>query len=251
MEIFAYIQNSKVPSWLAVIMLAMAAIITLLSKWEQISKVFGKKHTTHKRSCGDCVMMIIGIREKFEYEARRLRSSILRAQMTFAEAQIHEAIYQLVRTFRKDLDELGAGKDQDSKNFELTMYRESLKNAINGCVKDEIRRSFKENGFLEMSEVEFSAYVKQKFGTILSMAREYLLQYYPENENTIVTMKYRFENMDEQRFESMVFQIFRNAKEVVIDAKDQEKGLLKEFHYSIDNLVNNKTAPDGKKIVVE
>lgn len=244
MDLFKYLNTMKVPGWVALLMMVVFLLIIIVIKWDSVSKMFSFFKKTG-RTCSDCIMIIIGIREKYESEIDKIERCILKAQMNYVEMKLQEIIFYLVGTFKQDIDHLKTNQNEDCIKMEMSLYREALKNSVNGAVKDELRRSFKENGFVEMSEIEFAQYVKQKYRNLLSVARDYLSQYYIESENTIVALKHRFESFNDSRFEEMTFDVFRNARDIVRDAKIRSEDLKNKFMDNIDNFLKNKSLPEG------
>ncbi|MBD3170989.1 hypothetical protein GF326_00815, partial [Candidatus Bathyarchaeota archaeon] len=97
----------ELPPLLSVIALTIATVFMVVSKWDSISKLAkwipGKSVKQPKRTCGDCVLILLGIREKYEYKSRELDTSLLRNQMKFAEQKIQEIIFFLSQSFSDDI----------------------------------------------------------------------------------------------------------------------------------------------------
>ena len=240
-ELFKFLQ--RLPPAISVIALFIALFIITILKWDTITKsikwIVSKSEKSAKRTCGDCVLILFGIREKYEYEDRRLDSSLLRLQMKFAEQKIQEAIFFLSQSFSDDIRILGEGEDGDKKVIQSALYCEALKNGMLS-VKDELRRSFKENGFVSFSEREFTHYVKEKTITLLTIIRAYLNQHYVDCDSTIVHLKKRFERMDKyniQKFEGWVFDVFINAKDIIDDIEKKKKINHENFKNEINEFV--------------
>lgn len=240
-ELFEYLKG--LPPALSVIALLISLIILIILKWDTISKPFKKIKNTSKslkRTCGDCVLILFGIREKYDHKLRDFDNSLLRSQMKFAEQKIQEAIFFLSQSFMDDIRIYGKEADLEKKVTQSALYCEALKNSMIS-VKDEFRRSFKENGFNSFSEVEFSHYVKSKSKTLLTMVRLYLNQYYVDGEGTIVRLKERFERMDAKNlkiFEGWVFEIFNNAKDLTNDYCNNKEEISEDLKYAIDDFIN-------------
>ena len=240
-ELFKFLQ--RLPPLISVIALAMALFIIAIYKWDTIIKstksILGK---SSKRTCGDCVLILFGIREKYEYEDRRLDTSLLRLQMKFAEQKIQEAIFFLSQSFSDDIRILGEGEASEKKAIQSALYCEALKNGMLS-VKDELRRSFKENGFASFSEGEFTHYVKGKTITMLTIIRSYLDRHYVDCDRTIVHLKERFEKMDKyhiQKFEGWAFDVFINAKDIIDDIDKKKKINHENLKKEINEFVKNE-----------
>ena len=240
-DLFKYLQ--KLPPMMSVFVLLIAILALVISKWEPIVKsikwMLGKPSKPKKRTCGDCVLLLFGIREKYEYEIRRLETNLLRMQMKFSEQKIQEVIWFLSQSFSDDIRVLGEGVEHEKKATQSSLYCEALKNGLLS-VKDELRRSFKENGFGQFSESEFGHYVKDKSKTMLTMVRSYLNQHYVDGEGTIVHLKERFERMDEshlQKFDNWAFEVFTNAKDLNEEFTKKKSELTERLKSEIDDFV--------------
>ena len=244
-EMFKYLQ--KLPSPISVMVLIIALIFLIISKWDSISKSLKRlsgKTFKNKRTCGDCVLILFGIREKYEYQSKHIDNNLLRMQMKFAEQKIQEAIFFLSQSFSDDIKVMGDGVEHDRKVTQAALYCEALKNGILSA-KDEIRRSIKENGFENLSENEYSHYVKDKTRTIITIIRSYLNQYSVQHDKTIVNLKERFKRMDGyhiQKFESWVFDIFSNAKDLALDSRKRRVQIQENLKLEIDNFVKHGDA---------
>jgi len=248
-ELFKYLQ--KLPSAVSIIALFLALMFLIISKWDLIIKsvklLKNGKNKKSKRTCGDCVLLLFGIREKYEYENRRLDNNLLRMQMKFAEQKIQEVIFFLSQDFVDDIKIYGEGKEQEEKSIQSAMYCEALKNSLLS-VKDEIRRSFKENGFGQFSEGEYTHYVKDKTKIMITMIRSYLNQHYVDTDSTIVHLKKRFDKMDEKygrQFESWTFEIFTNAKDLQDETVKKKEKLQENLKKEIDNFIKNERTPQN------
>ena len=215
-------------------------IIALLLKADHVIKFYEWITKKQKlRTCGDCVLILFGIREKYESESAKLERSILRSQMSYFEQKIQEIILWLTQSYQDDIELLGHNKPATEKVMQFGYYQEALKTSLH-AVKDEVRKAFKENGFVELSDTEFSIYVKSKIRTLISIAKSYLSTYYIQNENTIVTLKYRFEKLDYSRLNEIAFDVFGNARSIVKETQEKDAKLKEAFKSEINNFIKNK-----------
>ena len=234
----------------AVTIVVMVTIIMALTKLKSIinfTKWAVGKSSKKKRTCGDCVLIIFSIRELYEFQREKLRTNLLRQQMTYVEQKIQEVIMFLAQNFNDDIKLLGKDATNNKRVSESALYCESLKNSLLE-VKDEIRRSFKENGFAAMSEKEYAQYVKEKAKILVMSARSYLRQYCVETDETIIKLKDRFDKMDKwhfQQFEGWAFDIFTNAKDLIIETERKRVNLDEKFKKDIDNFVNDANGNTG------
>lgn len=225
--------------------LALALALVLLGVFGRATITFNKgvpKIVLEKnRSCADCILLIFGKRERLEYRKRMIENTILKDQMNFAEQKILEMSSILTTSYREDLSKARTGNPNlAEENKQYRMYEAILKNAMM-LVKDEIRRSFKENGFEYLSGSEFSAYIKNKVNTLVAIGRDHVVNVYPY-EGMIVPIEKRLEELQNRlpKIDDLCFELFIKSKEVRLDAKKKLDILEKEFADEIDEFVEAK-----------
>jgi len=239
---------AKMPPVFAIVILLLAIIILGFSKWDDLTGLF--RWLTKKRAfrtCSDCLLIMMGMKDKYQADIDEIDKNILKAQMNYVEIQFQDTLFNLTSTFRKDVTTIGADRDISDRLEEMALYREALRNALY-AIKDELRRSFKENGFIDMSEIEFSSYVKMKFSGLLTIGREYMSQHYTETAKTIVGLQHRFSTFDSARFEDIAFNCYRNAKQIVLEARKKKEAIKIGFHDKVDGFVKHATKgqiPEG------
>lgn len=220
-------------------------LVTLLVTLAMLGKVnlkigkniitFGK---TAKRSCGDCILLILGKRERLGSQKDFILNRILKEQMNFVEQKILEMQGVFLNSYRTQMHQLSDGEIPESEfNKQYRLYQ-GLMSTTMMAIKDEFRRSFKENGFEEMSGQEFTHFVKNKLGTIVSLGRDHLFNLYPY-ESMIIPVEKRIEWLDSylSRLEDVCFEIYVKAKEIKIEATKKVQSLDKEFSKEIDEFI--------------
>jgi len=239
-EFFGWLTKFDAPTVMIMLFLALGIVALLKVKGlsEIIRFLFKNKAT---RTCGDCILILFGMSEKYHTESTEIKTNILRCQMSYFEQKIQELSLWLVQSFQEDLATLGNGKSPFLKMSQFANYQEALKNSLS-AVKNEIRKAFKENGFTHMADIEFDNYVNSKVKTLVSISQTYLSTYYPQTDETIVTLKYRYDKLDFNRLRDMAFDIFEKAKAIELDAVEKSKQLKQTFKTDIDNF----TAGNGK-----
>ena len=240
-ELFSYLKT--LPPIISLVVLCIFVIILMFSKRETLKNMFNIINGTKrkKRTCGDCVLILFGIREKYDYQIRKLSNELLKKQMTFSEQKIQEVVFYLAQSFSEDIKILGNNFTNSQKLRESALYCEALKNSLLS-VKDELRRSFKDNGFSDLSQTELQQYIKNKVDTLITIARAYLKHHYVETEETIVTLDFRFKKMDschKSKIEDIVSQMFNKAKDLVIIIENRRGELDKSLKSEIDAFVIN------------
>jgi len=175
-------------------------------------------------------------------------------------------IFYLGSAWKKILPWLAKRATSDQKWIEYKMFWGIIRDAMRGPIKDEIRRSFRENGIEKMSGQEFSAYVKSKVKTIMSILRQQVMNFYPHSKTRItVPMSEILNYLDTivPTVEDVIFDVFVQGKSFVSDAKKEQEGIDEEFAQDINRFVearsqsSDKTCGDcvlmlfGKREIVE
>ena len=187
------------PDWLTAILaiphlhtilIVLFLVLLLISVFGNIGVDLKEKKITFgslkKRSCGDCINILMAKRTGFEVMYNTKRMSILRQQMVFVEHKLIE-IEQII------------GKE------------------IHNRVKDEIRRSFKENGFLEMSETDYDNYLNDRYEVLLPMI-----------------------DTQDIKIPPIIKDIYTNAKAVKLRVETEIKKLEEDFINDMDEFVKVK-----------
>jgi hypothetical protein len=200
-------------------------------KWGKHTLGFGKYG--RGRSCTDCILLILSKKERHASMVELVQKSILRDQMNFLEQKIQQVTFTLISSYNKQQQEqLKDSNDPIRNNIEITLYAETLKNAIT-AIKDETRRSFKENGFHELGRHEFKTYVQDKSTALISIAKNYFINRYP-HQGMMISLTERFKKLDESKIEEMVEEVFTKAKEIKNDADVAIKLLNENFAKEMD-----------------
>lgn len=140
-----------------------------------------------------------------------------------------------------------------SKTLQYRMFWGLSNDVINIQMKDEIRRSFKENGFSEMSGNDFAQYVKNQNKVLMSILKDYFINLYPsDNRKLSVEMDHilNFIEKKQPHIEDIIFEVYIEAKRI---KKQDDKDLLeidKRFVKEIDKYVNRNNANDCKNCLV-
>jgi hypothetical protein len=236
-DFFGWVTKFDAP--IVVTILVLFIIILMLLRIKGLSDIIKLLFKSEKgRKCGDCVLILFGMSEKYHSESLEIKTSILRCQMSYYEQKIQEIYLWLTQSFQEDIRILGVGKPSTVKITQFANYQEALKNSLS-CVKNEVRKAFKENGFSHMSEVDFEDYVKSKVKTLISIAQMYLSTYYTQTDETIVSLKYRYDKLDVKRIYETFLDIFGRAKSIELEAAEKTKLLKSTFGTDIDNFTSS------------
>jgi hypothetical protein len=191
-----------------------------------------------KRSCGDCILLLMGEREKFELKMRKETNKIMKTQMTFAEQKLIEIQTKVSNNIsgliHQSIEEKSSTVEE-SVQYKLVygLLKDSLLN-----IKDEIRRSFKENGFYDINGSEFSWYVKERTQVISSMLTQYMRNIYPDRGGVLQLHKILKCMEKEATFlAGIVNDIYSYAREVRLECDEKVKELQIQFGAWVDNFI--------------
>jgi hypothetical protein len=230
-----------------IIIIVLVVLLLLLGVIGKVNLKFGKNIVTFgkivaKRSCGDCILLVMSKRERMDSQRSFITNRILKEQMNFVEQKILEMNGMFLSSYRMQLHELADKNTSESElNKQYRLYQGLLASTMQ-AIKDEFRRSFKENGFEEMSGQEFTHYVKQKLGSIVSLGRDHLFNLYPY-EGMIVSAENRMKWLDSKLdvLEDVCFEIYVKAKEIKVDAVKKVTTIEKEFSKEIDEFLQARS----------
>jgi hypothetical protein len=193
---------------------------------------------SQKRSCGDCILIVIGEREKYELNMKRISNKILKQQMNHVEQKLIEMQTLFISAFMGHLNTLNGKVSEDQYEVQYKLYYGLMKDCL-VSVKDEFRRSLKENGFFEFSDVEFSNYVKEKTQSLISAMSQHLRNFYPTRGiivpvGTIIAI---IENSS-NKLQEYLFGIYGNAKQIIVESDKEVAAIQEQFSRWVDNFVN-------------
>ncbi len=178
----------------------------------------------------------MGEREKFEFKIRREMDKVMKTQMTFAEQKLIEVQTKVSNNISTTIHESIENKTttvEESVQYKLVygLMKDSLFH-----VKDEIRRSFKDNGFYDINGSEFSWYVKERTQVITSMLSQYMRNIYPDRGGVLPLQKILKSMEKESTFLSgIINDIYSYAREVRLECDEKVKEIQTQFGTWVDN----------------
>lgn len=131
----------------------------------------------------------------------------------------------------------------DSLTLQYRMFWGLTNDAINIKLKDEIRRSFKENGFEKISGLEFSQYVKNQSKVLMSILKNHIINLYPPNKTGIkISMEEILDFVDkkESNIEDIIFEIYIEAKKIKKQDIELMMKIENRFGKEIDSFIEKK-----------
>jgi len=220
----------------AFVIITVAKCGNMAIKWGWLNIGLGSKKG---RSCSDCASMLVGKTTKY-FTNIYLKKNVLDEQMTFASHKLDRVHLNFIKAYRASITKARDPKDDDPEreNVQYGLLQEASKNGMD-LVKCEIRRSFKENGFVEMSGKEFSMYVKNETNILLDTLTSYLMQSYP-NHGMMVSLDDALENLNKDRIEDIIFDIYTNAKYLKKESIQYVENEKTKFYEDIDKFIETK-----------
>lgn len=190
-----------------------------------------------KRTCGDCILIIIAEREKYELNIHRFTNRVLKNQMNFVEQKLVEFQTMYINRF---LDLLRISRDQLGENdydMQYRLFYGILRDSL-VAVKDEFRRSFKENGFSSIDDAGFTDYVKEKNKNVLSILSQHIRNFYPAR-SVIVSVESIIDSIerDASIMQEHMFGIYINARQIVNETEKEIEDTRKKFSTWVDDFI--------------
>jgi len=113
--------------------------------------------------------------------------------------------------------------------LQYRMFQGLMNDIFLVIIKNEMRRSIKNNGFHDLSDVEFSQYVKNQKVKMMSLLKEHVISLYPSSNSSISMEDILsfINNSIEIEFSNIIYDIYSEAKRL--------KKLEDELFENIDN----------------
>jgi len=233
-ELFGLIGFSTVIILLVVLIIRGKWLVELI-----LDKFFNKNNNQIKkhRSCGECISYIFILREKLQHEKDNIIGSILRQQMGYSEQKIAEVSSIFYSKYREIIVKKRKTHNMDEEGKQCLLFLGLLRETLS-LIKDELRRSFKENGFHTISGTLFQEYVRGKQRHLLALSKQNLIDRYPLAD-MIVTVEDGIKNINTllPQLEDLLFDVYTKAKEIKIDSEDKIDKLNNSFTETIDSYI--------------
>lgn len=227
---------------LSILVLMLILVISIYGNmfigWGRAKLGIGNKNKKSKRSCSDCIIILMSKREKFETQFKLVENSILKEQMNYTEQKITQIQSLFLNKYSSELSACkNNGKIDNAESLkQYRLFYGLLKDGL-VSIKDELRRSFKENGFYDLDTKDFELYLKSKTKTLISIITQHMMNFYPNSEmcvsmDTINTLM----NDNLMKLKDIISDVFINGKNVNTDAKRQMDSLTSEFSEELDRI---------------
>jgi hypothetical protein len=191
-----------------------------------------------KRSCGDCILLLMGEREKYEMEMRKEANKILKDQMSFVEQKLIEIQNSFMGSIIDAVHEFVAENPTAvDESIQHKLIYGLFKDALIG-VKDEIRRSFKDNGFFDLNNAEFTAYTKDRVSVISSMLNQYIRNMFP-NKPGLLSLNEVVEiaRLENNFLSILIHDLYAHARESKIEAEARINRIQQDFGRWVDEFI--------------
>lgn len=181
-----------------------------------------------KRSCQDCIEIVMSKRDKFDFNKKIREDKILTYRMNYTEEKLLELENDFLERFEKRIDQFSNSGHSD-KEIESKMFYGLFKEALYK-VKREIRRSYKENGFCGIGEVDFINFIKDKTRVLISILIRNLRNIYPTQgtlidiDSIVADIESKYDTIHEY-----IKDIFTYAKQVIEENEKEMEEMKKEF----------------------
>lgn len=188
------------------------------------------------RSCSDCVKIQMAMREKTEFRLREIEKNILKNQMNFCEQKLIEVDQNILSGFIQIISK----KYQDKEEIEKSEIYDSVRGLLNEILerlKNEIRRSFKENGFYEYRDRELEDYLEGRIDLLRNIACQHYDNRYPSYKRWISLDD--LGNLIENNFNSFK-EIYMVAKEIKRKSSLDINEEINKFTEELDTFIQDK-----------
>ncbi|MFW6312144.1 MAG: hypothetical protein ACOC1K_07915 [Nanoarchaeota archaeon] len=160
------------------------------------------------------------------------------------------AIFYLIGKYWKDFviwtSEFFIG--QSIETLQYRMFWGLTNDVLHIQVKDEIRRSFKENGFCELSGNDFAQYVKNQNKILVSILRNHMINLYPpfhkKSKIRLEKILYYIEEI-EHWIEDIVFEIYIEAKRIKKNDNKSMNMIDERFSEEMEEFIEKKKNSNG------
>jgi len=115
-------------------------------------------------------------------------------------------------------------------------------------IKNEIRRSIKDNGFHDISDNEFSQYVKNQRVKIMSLLKEHLISLYPSANSSNISMDdvLDFINNIELEINNIIYDIYSESKRLKKLEIELYDVIDKKFEADIEDFISQNNIGNCK-----
>lgn len=190
-----------------------------------------------KRTCVDCSHIMINEYERYEINKQARADKVLTYRMNYTEEKLMEIETDLIGKIEKRLEEYSKANINFNPEIESALFYGLLKDSLY-FVKKEIRRSFKENGFCELSEYDFTSFIRDKYRLVVSVLIRQIKNLYPSH-GTVISIESIITDIESMSNDIQIHikNIFTYAKQVIAENEEEMKRTGLKFKEWVDNFV--------------
>jgi len=242
-KFFGWLTTLSLNWWQALIFLIVVMVGILLLNFPKTKPIWvwlvTRKKKRVKIPCASCIQITFSKREKMETKREIIENKILKDQMNFVETKLSELNTLCINNYSKLLSDFRVDDSDEPGNeiIQSRLYWGVLFEALEKLVKDELRRSFKENGFYEVGGVEFQQFVKNRSMNIVSILTYHIRNAYPpKGLGMIIDQEYILNFLENisSKIEDIAFDIYIEAKRIKKVALDEINKIETSFYKEMD-----------------
>lgn len=192
-------------------------------------------------SCSDCILLVLGMREKAQMAMDEVENHILKDQMNFCEQKLAELTSIMLSEFSKILNNR-ASSINESLRYEI--FRALLSEIVER-LKSEIRRSFKENGFYGFGDGEFSNYINNRYEYLATISDQHYSNRYLAYSSVLpsdLISGIFDENKD--RIAAIVREVYTISKGIKSKANKNLSAAKQAFAAEVKEFIRSRSVPN-------
>jgi hypothetical protein len=237
-----------------------------IKKFSNFLKLINSKFGGKKISCENCIKFVQSKRTMMETKRSKIENKILKDQMNFAEQKLVEILFLFISNFGKllknkvdddeiytfllylkekfknyseisyKIEEVIEKLEIDKEIIQTKLYWSIIYESLEKCVKDEIRRSFKENGFHKFNQDSLQIYLQNRHKIIFGMIAQQIINLYPKSAGLILSQDEILEHSEEilLNINTIINEIYLEARKIKIISENEINKIEEEFYKDMD-----------------
>jgi hypothetical protein len=238
--------GEDIKSFMMFFYLLSLGILVIVPKVKKIlAKPKDKKYS--KEEVASLLLERIGslmhLREDALFEIHQIKLNILRDQMDYAENTLEASKNDMLKAYGTALDAKLERKEiaMDSRSRAMNMLIYSgILDRVYASILAETRRAFRNNGFDDMSDLEFDVYIKQITGVCLSKGESVARQHYNEHV-MIISYDEGKSTIDPSKIFEQTSEVFKKARRVTVKASRRMDKIESEYRTNAKELMTIET----------
>jgi len=191
-------------------------------------------------SCSDCILLVLGMREKAQMAMDMVENHILKDQMNFCEQKLAELTSIILSEFTKVL---GNKESPINESLRYEIFRALLSEIVER-VKSEIKRSFQENGFDEFGDGEFSNYINNRYEYLATIFDQHYSNRYLAYSSVLPSdLISGIFDKNKDKIAAIVREVYTTSKGIKSKAKDDMEAEKQAFATEVKEFVKSRSLP--------